>query len=132
MEKYERALRERVIPFLEKMTDSLQLWERKWEDAFCSGICGDYGLPNGVYEVILVRTGEITIQGIAGLRLTFSVFDDRAKKIYSRLEQLENGKKKKEREHQNPFVFTHLAGTEASGGVKRFWKKICNLDKQTN
>lgn len=37
-----------------------------------------------------------------------------------------------EREHQNPSVFTHLAGTEASGGVKRFWKKICNLDKQTN
>ena len=89
MEKYEKAMRELVIPVLEEMTCSFGLWERVWEDTFRTGIAGDYGLPVGVYDVTLVRTGEVTANRLGSKKATFTIFDDRAKTIYTTLEQLE-------------------------------------------
>lgn len=34
-----------------------------------------------------------------------------------------------EKEHNNPSVFSHLASSEASGGVKRFWEKIRSFNE---
>ncbi len=103
MKTYERALRERVMPTLERMTGSLGLWKRSWEDAFETGITGDYGLPAGVYNVTIVRTGELTVQRINRTGATFSIFDDRAKAIYSTLEQLEkrDSSTKKQKTNKN-------------------------------
>ena len=97
MENYEQVMRERVIPVLEEMTCSLGLWERKCEDAFSTGIAGDYGLPIGVYDVIVVRTGEVTANRLGRKKAIFSVFDDRGKAIYSALEQLERSMPKSKR-----------------------------------
>lgn len=89
MQIYEQTIRKKIIPVLEKMSDSLDLWERFWEDCFKTGMSGDYGLPVGIYEITIVKTGELTVRGIKGSRATFSIFDDQIKKIYSNLERLE-------------------------------------------
>lgn len=89
MDIYEHVIRKKIIPVLEKMTRDIDLWERKWEDCFITGMT-DFGLPIGVYEITIVRTGEVTIQNLTYPRVSFSLFDDRIKKIYSKLEKLES------------------------------------------
>jgi hypothetical protein len=75
-----------VVPHLERVSSFPNLWGRHWEDAFLTSIVEFGGLPKYFYDVIVVRTGELTIRSASGNGPTFTLHDDRVKGIYETLE----------------------------------------------